>query len=212
MHPSGTRDQFFFLLEISFRQLRVCYFVMPSLMRGWAWNLLYNCFWALTRAVALRSKSRRTRNHILLFHLRLPQPGGPGPCIYIRQQQGGPVIPPGTGFPFCRLLRLAGLRRRYSNPPRHRSASKVQVILLPKVSRTDCLGVLPHLEQVTRCHISSSDSYFLYFSCWAPTVMRGWDCNLQCNDANSVSSYIVTDSLSASLSWCRHDQILIFFV
>jgi hypothetical protein len=26
-HPSGTRDQFFFLLEIFFRQLRVCYFV-----------------------------------------------------------------------------------------------------------------------------------------------------------------------------------------
>jgi hypothetical protein len=32
--PSGTRDQFVFILEISFRQLRVCYFVTPSLMRG----------------------------------------------------------------------------------------------------------------------------------------------------------------------------------
>jgi hypothetical protein len=39
--------------------------------------------------------------------LRLPQPGGPGSRIYIPQEQGGPVIPPGTGFPFCRLLRLA---------------------------------------------------------------------------------------------------------
>jgi hypothetical protein len=37
--------------------------------------------------------------------LRLPQPGGPVP-----QEQGGPVIPPGTGFPFRRLLQLAGLR------------------------------------------------------------------------------------------------------
>jgi hypothetical protein len=46
-HPSGTRDQFFFLLEISFRQLRVCYFVAPSLTRGRGFNLLYNCFWAL---------------------------------------------------------------------------------------------------------------------------------------------------------------------
>jgi hypothetical protein len=34
------------------------------------------------------------------------------------QEQGGPVIPPDTGFPFRRLLRLAGLRWRYSNPPR----------------------------------------------------------------------------------------------
>jgi hypothetical protein len=25
-HPSGTRDQFFFFLEIFFRQLRFCYF------------------------------------------------------------------------------------------------------------------------------------------------------------------------------------------
>jgi hypothetical protein len=29
-------------------------------------------------------------------------------------QPGGPVILPGTGFPFRRLLRLAGLRWRYS--------------------------------------------------------------------------------------------------
>jgi hypothetical protein len=46
--PSGTCDQFFFRLEISFRQLRVCYFVAPSLTRGRVCNLLYNCFWALS--------------------------------------------------------------------------------------------------------------------------------------------------------------------
>jgi hypothetical protein len=38
--PSGTRDQFLFPLEISFRQLRVCYFVAPSLTRGRICNLL----------------------------------------------------------------------------------------------------------------------------------------------------------------------------
>jgi hypothetical protein len=48
---------------------------------------------------------------------RLPQLRGPGPRIYIAQEHGDPVIPLGTGFPFRRLLRLAGLRRRYSNPP-----------------------------------------------------------------------------------------------
>jgi hypothetical protein len=31
---------------------------------------------------------------------RLPWPEGPGPGIYIHQEQGGPVIPPGTRFPF----------------------------------------------------------------------------------------------------------------
>jgi hypothetical protein len=54
---------------------------------------------------------------------RLPQPGGPGPLIYIPQEEGGPVILPGTGFPFLRLLRLSGLRWRYSNPPPPKSKS-----------------------------------------------------------------------------------------
>jgi hypothetical protein len=45
--PSWTCDQFFFLLEISFRQLRVCNFVAPSLTRVRVCILLYNCFWAL---------------------------------------------------------------------------------------------------------------------------------------------------------------------
>jgi hypothetical protein len=48
-----------------------------------------------------------------------PQPGGPAPRIYIPQEQHGRVIPPGTGFPFRRLLRLAGLRWKYSTPPPH---------------------------------------------------------------------------------------------
>jgi hypothetical protein len=114
-HPSETSDQFFFLLEIFFRQLRVCYFVAPSLTRGRVCNLLLLVVLAI--AVPLRSESRRTQDHILLSQfLRLPQPGGPGPHIYIPQEQGGQVIPPGTGLPLRCLLRLAGLRWRYSIP------------------------------------------------------------------------------------------------
>jgi hypothetical protein len=48
-----------------------------------------------------------------------PQPGALGPCIYVLQCQGGPVIPPGTGFLFHRLLRLLGRQWRYSNPHPH---------------------------------------------------------------------------------------------
>jgi hypothetical protein len=117
--PSGTSDQFFFPLEISFRQLWVCYFVAPSLTRGRVYNLLYNCFWALPEQSVLSRSPAELTIHILLSHLRLPQPGGPGPRIYIPQEQGGPVIPPGTGFPLRRLLRLAELRWRYSDPPPH---------------------------------------------------------------------------------------------
>jgi hypothetical protein len=42
-------------------------------------------------------ESRRTRNHTLLSHVRLPQPGGPGSRIHIPQEQGDPVIPPALG-------------------------------------------------------------------------------------------------------------------
>jgi hypothetical protein len=37
----------------------------------------------------------------------------------VPQGQGGLVTPSGTGFPFCRLLRLAGIWWRYWTPPPH---------------------------------------------------------------------------------------------
>jgi hypothetical protein len=115
--PSGTRDQFFFLFDISFRQLWVCYFVAHSLTRGRVCNLLVQLLLGLARAVTPWSKSCRTHGHILLSHLRIPQPEGPGPHIYIPQEQGGPVIPPGTGSLFVASCDSQGLWWRYSNPP-----------------------------------------------------------------------------------------------
>jgi hypothetical protein len=97
--PSGTCDQFFFRHEITFRQLRLCYFVAPSLTRVRVCNLLLNCFWALPEQSLLSRSPAELTVHILLSHLRLPQLGGPGSRIYFPQEQGGPVIPPGTGFP-----------------------------------------------------------------------------------------------------------------
>jgi hypothetical protein len=60
---------------------------------------------------------RDSRPHFVVSDSRVPQPGGSGPCIYIPQEQGDPVIPPGTRFLFRRLLRLAVLRWRYPTPP-----------------------------------------------------------------------------------------------
>jgi hypothetical protein len=68
--------------------------------------------------------------YITVSDSRLPEPGGPGARIYIPQEQGGPVIPPGTGFPFRRLLRLAGLRWRYSNPPPRGVVTRLHSLLL----------------------------------------------------------------------------------
>jgi hypothetical protein len=43
---------------------------------------------------------RESWPHFTVSVSRLPQPGGPGPRIYIPREQGDPIIPPGTGFPF----------------------------------------------------------------------------------------------------------------
>jgi hypothetical protein len=73
----------------------------------------------LASAVILGSESRGNHDHILLSEVRdSPNLEGQVP-VFFPQEQGGPVIPPGTGFPFRRLLGLAGLRWRYSIPPPH---------------------------------------------------------------------------------------------
>jgi hypothetical protein len=63
---------------------------------------------------------RNPRPYFTVSDLRLHEPGGPGPSICTPQEQGGPVIPPGTAFHFHRLLRLAALRWRHSNLPQRR--------------------------------------------------------------------------------------------
>jgi hypothetical protein len=87
----------------------------------------------LASAVILGSESREDHDRILLSEIRdSPKPGGPGPHIYIPKEQGGQVIPPGTAFPFRRLLRLAGLRCRYSTPPL-RGTARVIFVMIPFV-------------------------------------------------------------------------------
>jgi hypothetical protein len=103
-------------------------------------DLPFTIYAVLASTVILRS--------FTVSDLRLPQPGGPGPRIYIPQEHDGPVIPPSTGFPFRRLLRLARLRWRYSNPPpRGRTANaKVKITLRLTVSQSVSPGVEPRLD------------------------------------------------------------------
>jgi hypothetical protein len=56
---------------------------------------------------------QRSLSRVRVSDWRLPQPGGPGPRIYIPQGQDGSVIPPGNGFIFHRLIRLARVQWRY---------------------------------------------------------------------------------------------------
>jgi hypothetical protein len=79
---------------ITVRQSRVCWCGAHSLTRRWVCRL--KLLLALARAVILGSESSGTRDHILLSQIR--------------------------DFPFRRILRLAGLRWRYSTPPPHRNS------------------------------------------------------------------------------------------
>jgi hypothetical protein len=67
--PSGTHDQFFFLLEIFFWTVAVCYFVVPSLTRGWVCNLLL--LLVLTIAVTLGSALSDERSGLSFVSISL---------------------------------------------------------------------------------------------------------------------------------------------
>jgi hypothetical protein len=77
----------------------------------------------------VRVSGRDSWPHFIVSDSGHHQPRGSGPRIYIPQEQGGPIIPPGTRFSFRRLLRLAGLRWRYSIPPPHRRIASTDMTI-----------------------------------------------------------------------------------
>jgi hypothetical protein len=121
-------------------------------------SVVYNCCWSSPEESISGPSPADSWSHFTVSDSRPPQPGGSGPRIYIPQEQNGPVIPPGTGFPFRRLLRLAGLRWRYSNPPPHGMISelKVKVTLRLTVSQSVSRGA-------TTRYLLLFDSYGLVF-------------------------------------------------
>jgi hypothetical protein len=68
---------------------------------------------AICSVITQWSESLRTRNHPLLSHLILPQPGRPGSRIYIPQELGCPVKPPGTGLGLGYVFHLQRRIRRW---------------------------------------------------------------------------------------------------
>jgi hypothetical protein len=64
----------------------------------------------LASAVILGSELRGAHDRVYYFRFfKVPQPGGLCLRIYIPRDQGNPVLSLGTGFPFGRPLRFAGL-------------------------------------------------------------------------------------------------------
>jgi hypothetical protein len=70
-----------------------------SLTRGWVSISLYNCFCALPGQSLSGSSPARLRPYFTLIFETPPIWRARSPDLH-PQVQGGPVIPPGTGFPF----------------------------------------------------------------------------------------------------------------
>jgi hypothetical protein len=103
---SGTRDQFFFLFDIFFRHLWVCYFIAPSLTRGRVCNLLYNCFWALPgQSVLGQSPSELTT----IFHCLIwdsPNLEGQVPVFISPRNRVAQLYPQALGSLFVASTRV----------------------------------------------------------------------------------------------------------
>jgi hypothetical protein len=88
----------------------------------------------------------------------------------------------GTGFPFCLLLRLAGVQWRYSNPCPHTTLTQLKKLKWTYDRQSVGQSVLmlgSHLKPVTRFLFSV---WRLRVSwCGAPSLTRGRVCNLLYN-------------------------------
>jgi hypothetical protein len=131
--PFGTRDQFFFLYEISFIQLWVCYFVVPSMTRGRVCNLLYNCFWALSEQSLLgRSPAELTA----IFYCLVwdsPHLEGQGPVFISPRNRVAQLYLRALGSLFVASYDSQGLRRvsQLSIYSRYIVTSSARVIAYP---------------------------------------------------------------------------------
>jgi hypothetical protein len=104
------------------------------------------------------------------------------PGIYIPQGQTGPVILPGTGFLFRRLLQISGMRWEYSKPPQPVGVKliKLAVKLQPTINRPVCLCVLPSFVAHDQTFLSFSGSEILLILKGEPSLTIGWFCTLHC--------------------------------
>jgi hypothetical protein len=101
----------------------------PHDQRG---QVCHNCCWPLPVQSFSGLSPAGFITYFTVSDLRLPQCGGLGPLF----------ISPGTGFPFCHLLRLTGLWWRYSNlPPHGRTMTDWEIAASPHQHSDPWFGV-----------------------------------------------------------------------
>jgi hypothetical protein len=160
--PSGNRDQFFFPLEISFRQLRLCYFVAPSLTGGRVCNLLVQLL--LGACQSSHSWVEVPQNSRPYFIVSSETPStwrARFPYLY-PPETGWPSYTPGQWI----FLSPLTTRRDYGGGilnRLHTGPIPASVNLRPTVSQPVCLGVrrtsgtCDQYQSLSQSHITSDN-------------------------------------------------------
>jgi hypothetical protein len=140
-HPSGAQDHI-----ITVRQLAGL--LMWGVHSDERTGLVYNCCWHSSAQSFSGPSPAGLMTIFCCFRLETPQPGGPGPRIYsyISQEQSGPDISPGTGFPFSRLQRLCRVTVKVFEPASTRCHTLSLCYSLLMTSRHG-----PHRKQLFCC-------------------------------------------------------------
>jgi hypothetical protein len=82
-------------------------------------SVVYNCCWPSPAKSFSGPSPAGFMTTFYCLRIETPLTWRARPPYLYPKEGSGSVIPPDTGFPFRRLLRLAGLRWRYSTPPPH---------------------------------------------------------------------------------------------
>jgi hypothetical protein len=197
--PWDSRQAFFF-------QLNTCGYSpygTSSLKKGWVCPL--QLLLVLASAVILRSESHGTRDYILLSQIRYFHNLELGPCIYIPQEQGGPVIPPGTGFRFRRHLRTryVTLARITWETPLSTFPTLLQKRVYPDVTMQRALWSCHNV-----CHAPSSldsDIDHHIFSRNYDAMFQTGDVEGNChNQSLDVSEHMATQGMTHPQTCFRH--------
>jgi hypothetical protein len=168
---SGVHDQIF----VEFLAVR------HSLWReGGSVIYLYNCFWALPEQWLLGRSPTELRPYFTVSH-ETPSTWRSRSLYLFPLGTGWSSCTPGHWVPFCRLLRLAGLRWRYSNPPPHGSTHwpkfKFKLIYDRQLVGQTYLGPVTNFFSLLEVFFRNLPvCYFV-----APSLTRGRVCNFLYN-------------------------------
>jgi hypothetical protein len=190
-HPSGAYDQIF----ITVRQMQVCWCGALSLRENG--SAVYNCGTSSPAQSPWDSWP-----YLTVSDSWLHQPRAPGPRIYIPQEQGGRVIPPGSGFPFHRLLRLARATVEVFEPASTRGNLAGQLILLSWLRSQSQSHIATDGQSISkpwcRAHLGLMSRYVLLLTV---TVLVFW--GVLSHDRTGLSFVYASGPRQRSLSCAR---------